>query len=169
MSARVGTPDTMTAPARTATTAAPPATPTIHVAVGSNLQPEVHVPAALGRLRRAFGAVRCSPFYETPALDRPEQPAYWNGVVALASNLDRAAITRRLHAIETAEGRIRTADKWAARTLDLDILSWRGQWSDELRTRPFLARAVADLGDLPAGFATPARAWPVVWRPQAEP
>ena len=164
MSARIGTPDTMTAPARTASLK-----PTIHVAVGSNLQPDVHVPAALEHLRRAFGAVRCSPFYETPAMDRPDQPAYWNGVVALTSNLGRAAITRRLHAIETAEGRIRTSDKWAARTLDLDILSWRGQWSDELRTRPFLAQAVAELGDLPAGFATPGRAWPVVWRPQAEP
>ncbi len=131
----------------------------IYVAVGSNLQPHVHVPRAIERMEVQFGPLRCSPFYETAPIGRPEQPNYWNGVVMLACDLPRGTIEARLRAIEEAEGRVRTSDKWAARTLDLDIIGMGGVWDPEVEQRPFLRRCLADLGVMDP----PADTWPRVW------
>lgn len=138
----------------------------IHVSIGSNLQPHVHVPRAIDALQAQFGALRVSACYETPPIGRPEQPSYWNGVAALQSDLPRGSIEARLRHIEEAEGRIRTSDSFAARTLDLDIIGWNGAFDAEVAERPFLARCLADLGDLPADVPVPAATWPVARQAQ---
>lgn len=139
----------------------------IWIAVGSNLQPHVHVPSAIERLLREFGQVECSPFYETQPIDRPEQPAYWNGVVGIRSQLPRGVIEARLRGIEEAEGRVRTSDKWAARTLDLDIIGQDRRFVDEVQQRPFLLRCLADIDALPPDIDVPKATWPVVWETKA--
>lgn len=136
----------------------------IWIGVGSNLQPHVHVPSAIDRLRTAFGTLVCSAFYETQPIDRPEQPNFWNGIVGLTSELPEGVIQARLRAIEEAEGRVRTSDKWAARTLDLDILGQDQQFVDEVHERPFWLRCLADLDALPPGTQAPAGSWPIVWQ-----
>jgi 2-amino-4-hydroxy-6-hydroxymethyldihydropteridine diphosphokinase len=135
----------------------------MHIAVGSNIDPELHVPAAIQHLDDAYGAAAASPFLQVPAIDRPEQSDYWNGVVAIR---DEATI-EGLRAIEAAEGRQRVADKWAARTLDLDILLHDGHIVDEdLHRRPFLAHCLANLEALPPGITDPGPQWPIVWNPE---
>ncbi len=139
----------------------------IHVSVGSNIEPALHVPSAIARLCGLVDVVAISPFYRVPAIDRPDQAAYWNGVVAISG--DGNGLPAQLRAIEAAEGRIRTDDKWAARTMDLDILLDGGRIVDgDLHSRPFLARCLADLGALPEGVPDPGHQWPVVWGREAQ-
>ncbi len=139
----------------------------IHVSVGSNIDPEIHVPRTIARMQGMMRVAGVSPFYRVPAIDRPEQADYWNGVVAIAGDVSEVAAL--LHTIEAEEGRVRTQDKWAARTIDLDLLLIDGAIvDDDLRSRPFLARCLAALGALPAGITDPGEQWPVAWDGQTE-
>lgn len=96
-----------------------------YVALGSNLDPERNVPLALRRLEEQPGVrlVAISTFYLSPALGRPEQPDFYNGVVEIETDLPpRELKFSVLRAIETELGRRRSADKYAAREIDLDLL-----------------------------------------------
>lgn len=94
------------------------------VGLGSNLEePLLQLQRALDALR---GLEHCrlgsvSPFYGNPALGPGTQPDYVNAVAELFTALDPAALLAALQHIENAQGRIRTM-RWAARTLDLDLL-----------------------------------------------
>lgn len=94
----------------------------VFVGVGSNVEPEVHVPRALEQLDEAAGIVGVSTFYATPALERPADPPFVNGVVELRDALGPAATKALLGRIEEREGRQRTRDRFAPRAIDLDLL-----------------------------------------------
>src|SRR5262245_53443950 len=93
------------------------------IGVGSNIAPEENIREALRRLTQSVHVVSISTFYREPAIDRPEDPDFYNGVVAIDTDLPpgklKGAVLRR---IEAALGRRRSADKYAARTIDLDLL-----------------------------------------------
>ncbi|MBP8132327.1 MAG: 2-amino-4-hydroxy-6-hydroxymethyldihydropteridine diphosphokinase [Candidatus Hydrogenedentes bacterium] len=130
-------------------------TTTAYVAVGSNIEPETHIVAALDRLRDAVIVTGISTFYVTAPIDRPEQQDYLNGAVAVECPTGARALKYdTLRPIEAALGRVRSADRYAARTIDLDIMLFGDLTSREpglalpdpdLRTRPFLLAAVAEL------------------------
>lgn len=78
-----------------------------------------------------------STLYRTPALPRPEgagekessggkeageDPDFLNGVLEIRTALDGPGIEELLNEIEEALGRIRLPDKYAPRTMDLDLL-----------------------------------------------
>jgi len=95
----------------------------VYLAVGANLEPWKNIPAALARLAESMAITGVSTFYCTPALNRPEQPDYLNGVVAVACSMTpRSLKFEILRPIEVLLGRTRSADKYAARPIDLDIL-----------------------------------------------
>jgi 2-amino-4-hydroxy-6-hydroxymethyldihydropteridine diphosphokinase len=119
------------------------------VAVGSNIRPEENVRAALQRLAER-GPLRVSTFYRTPPWNRPEQDNFINGVVELDTALPPEALRMRLREIEAALGRVRTADRYAARTMDLDLIAYEGVESPglpdpEIAARPFLAIPLGEL------------------------
>lgn len=94
------------------------------VGLGSNLdEPTLqlrHALTALGKLEHSrLGKV--SPLYRNPAIGPGEQPDFINTVAELFTALDAATLLSKLQAIENAQGRVR-AIRWAARTLDLDLL-----------------------------------------------
>lgn len=62
-----------------------------------------------------------SPWYSSKALGPGSQPDYRNGVAQLATTLSPGQLLAALQAIEHRQGRQRE-QRWAARTLDLDIL-----------------------------------------------
>lgn len=69
--------------------------------------------------------VAASPVYETePVGVKPEYAGlpYLNAVLILETRRDVEALRRDLAKIENAAGRIRTEDRFAPRTLDIDIL-----------------------------------------------
>ena len=94
------------------------------VAVGTNLGDRWARLVSAGRaLREAPGVavVRASRVWDTAPLG-PPQPRYLNAVLELEALGPAPALLRVLERVERAGGRRRTAVRWAARTLDLDLL-----------------------------------------------
>jgi 2-amino-4-hydroxy-6-hydroxymethyldihydropteridine diphosphokinase len=95
---------------------------TCYIAVGSNIEPEANILRALDLLNEQVPIKSVSTFYRSEALDRPEQDFYLNGMVR-----GKAAVSARtlkfevLRGVEAKLGRLRTADMYAARTIDLDV------------------------------------------------
>jgi 2-amino-4-hydroxy-6-hydroxymethyldihydropteridine diphosphokinase len=119
------------------------------IGVGSNIAPEENIREALRRLAQSLRLVSISTFYREPAIGRPEDPDFYNGVVAIDTDLPPAKLKWTvLRPIEAALGRSRSTDKYAARTIDLDLLLYGNSVisSDELTlpdpdilTRAFIA------------------------------
>ncbi len=66
--------------------------------------------------------LRVSSIHETkPVGGPPGQGTYLNAAAALQTTLDPIEVLRRLQAVETRFGRVRTV-RWGERTLDLDLL-----------------------------------------------
>ncbi|TCB92244.1 2-amino-4-hydroxy-6-hydroxymethyldihydropteridine diphosphokinase [Enterobacter wuhouensis] len=96
-----------------------------YIALGSNLaSPLEQVNAAV----QALGAipqsriVATSSFYRTPPLGPQDQPDYLNATVVLETALDAEALLDNTQRIELQQGRVRKAERWGPRTLDLDIM-----------------------------------------------
>jgi 2-amino-4-hydroxy-6-hydroxymethyldihydropteridine diphosphokinase len=96
--------------------------PRVFLGVGANIDPEVHVRGGLVRLDEAVGVVGVSTFYATPALGRPSDPPFVNGVVEVGDLLAPAPLKALLSRVEEAEGRRRGGDRFAPRPIDLDLL-----------------------------------------------
>jgi dihydroneopterin aldolase/2-amino-4-hydroxy-6-hydroxymethyldihydropteridine diphosphokinase len=129
--------------------------PRVFVGVGSNIDPERNVREALRLLRRRVPVAAISTFYRTDPEGRPEQPPFYNGVVEIATDIPPEELKRSvLRQIEDELGRRRTDDKYAPRTIDLDVLVYgdRVARSDEItvpdpqiESRAFLAVPLYEL------------------------
>ncbi|MDT8387231.1 MAG: 2-amino-4-hydroxy-6-hydroxymethyldihydropteridine diphosphokinase [Thiogranum sp.] len=93
----------------------------VYVSVGTNIDREHNVRAALQRLAEEFGVLEQSQTYETVAVGFEGEPFY-NLVVAFDSEQDPQQIARILRQIEDEHGRQRSGGKFSDRTLDLDLL-----------------------------------------------
>ena len=72
-----------------------------------------------------------SPLYRTDAWGMPDgTPAFHNAVVSVNTRLSALELLRGLQRIEADHGRVRT-DHWTSRTLDLDIIDFDGQESQD--------------------------------------
>ncbi|HRN67799.1 MAG TPA: 2-amino-4-hydroxy-6-hydroxymethyldihydropteridine diphosphokinase [Promineifilum sp.] len=97
----------------------------VAVILGSNIDREQNIPAAVRLLAEAATVIDVSTVYETSAVGSCNQPGYFNAVVLLETALSPAELKDGLLAdIEYRLGRRRTADKFAARTIDLDIVTY---------------------------------------------
>lgn len=131
----------------------------VYVAVGSNVRPEESIRRALDLLGREVELSSVSTFYRTAPIGRPGQPEFLNGVVRVRASLSpREFKFRVLRRIEADLGRVRTADLYAPRTIDLDIVLYGDEVVDEsdLKVppddvrRPFVALPLLELaGDGP--------------------
>lgn len=97
----------------------------VYIAIGSNLaSPLEQVNAAV----QAIGEIpesrllAVSSFYRTPPLGPQDQPDYLNAAVALETALAPEALLGHTQRIELQQGRVRKAERWGPRTLDLDIM-----------------------------------------------
>ena len=103
----------------------------IYVALGANLSSEIGSPQrtleeALARIRRAGVVVLdVSPWYETQPMEDRDQPRYVNGVAEIATRRDPETLLELLHEIEASLGRLRR-ERWESRTVDLDLIDYRG-------------------------------------------
>ena len=103
------------------------------IAVGSNIDAERNVAAALELLGRYARIVAVSRFYRTPALGAPDSPDFLNGVVEIETELEPRELKRLvLLEVESGLGRERGAEKNAPRTIDLDLVLYGDLiWSEE--------------------------------------
>ena len=125
------------------------------MALGSNLGVrEDYLAAARAGLAALpdTSLLRASSIEETAPLGDMDQPPYLNQMVLLETRLDPRRLLEECQRIERAAGRVRTpGERWAPRTLDLDIvlfgdrlvsepgltiphpgLPWRDFWQREL-------------------------------------
>ena len=103
------------------------------LSVGSNLgdrlgtlQGCVH---AIGALPDTDVLAR-SPVYETAPVGGPVQPDYLNAVLIIGTGLGPRALLDATQRIEAGFGRVR-AERYGPRTLDIDIISYSDQTSDD--------------------------------------
>ncbi len=129
----------------------------VYIGLGSNLaEPLTQLRSALAALAslpqsRLFAT---SSFYASDPLGPADQPRYVNAVAALDTELAPLALLDALQAIEANQGRVRKAERWGPRTLDLDILLFGERLLDEprlcvphyhLQARPFVLYPLAEL------------------------
>jgi 2-amino-4-hydroxy-6-hydroxymethyldihydropteridine diphosphokinase len=108
----------------------------VYIALGANLDPARNLRLAIERLNERCRIDAVSPVYESPPVDGSDQPCYLNAVArAITALPPRELKGGVLRAIEAELGRVRTADPFAARPVDLDLILYgdRVQSSGEVR------------------------------------
>ena len=120
-----------------------------YLSLGSNIEPERNLAVAVDWLGR-WGCIRAvSTVWESAPLGFADQPNFLNAAALLETGLSAQALRQEaIASIETALGRVRTANKNAPRTIDIDIMLFNhdilqvGQRripSPEVLERPFVA------------------------------
>jgi 2-amino-4-hydroxy-6-hydroxymethyldihydropteridine diphosphokinase len=92
-----------------------------YLSLGSNVEPERHLRAAVAALRERFGDVLLSPVYRTRSVGF-DGTDFLNSAAVIDSDLDPLALNDWLHALEDAHGRDRSGPRFSDRTLDIDIV-----------------------------------------------
>jgi 2-amino-4-hydroxy-6-hydroxymethyldihydropteridine diphosphokinase len=127
------------------------------VGLGSNLgDREGTIHAAVAALADEDGihVVAVSTLRETEPVGVGDQPLFLNGAVALDTTLAARELLGRLLEIEQRFGRVRVAGEHGPRTLDLDLLLYGDEESDEpglsvphprLHERRFVLEPLAEL------------------------
>ena len=95
----------------------------IFISIGSNTEREHYVRAGVLSLQQYFGEVQLSSVYESEAVGF-NGDAFYNLVAATDTELTIADCVQALKQIEDNHGRIRGAEKFCGRTLDLDLLTY---------------------------------------------
>lgn len=122
----------------------------VFVAIGSNVQPEVHLRRAALALHGRFQDVRFSGCYRNPAFGF-QGADFLNAVASFSTTLSIEALLRELRAIETECGRKPADPKWGPRAIDLDLLLFGQlirQGQGYTVPRPDLVRRAYMLGPL---------------------
>ena len=91
------------------------------LSLGSNIDPERYLRAAVDELRARFGEVELSPAYRTAAVGFDGAP-FVNAAAALRTELPLQALEDWLHALEDRHGRDRSGPRLSNRTLDVDVV-----------------------------------------------
>ncbi|HIJ85586.1 MAG: 2-amino-4-hydroxy-6-hydroxymethyldihydropteridine pyrophosphokinase [Magnetococcales bacterium] len=134
------------------------------IAFGSNIDPLENLYRGLVLLHQAIGIQRVSTVWKTRALTDPNQPEkreqepdYYNGVVLVNDGVGDwppLELRHRLRSIEHQCGRLRSQERYAPRTLDLDVVLmgpriFAGDGmilpDPDLLHRPFIAIPCAEL------------------------
>lgn len=96
-----------------------------YIAIGSNLgDPVTQAKKAIAALKEVpeIQVVAESSLYSSTPMGPQDQPDYINAVVAIDTTLPPLDLLDRTQAIELEHGRVRKAERWGPRTLDLDII-----------------------------------------------
>ena len=119
------------------------------LSLGSNIEPEKNVYEALKLLSEQVRILEVSTVYLTEPLLRKSQAKFYNCVVKIQTDLEPEALkSKTLQTIEEKLGRKKTKDKYASRTIDIDILLYGNLYfstenlvipDPEIEKRPFLA------------------------------
>ena len=100
------------------------------LSLGSNIEPrKTFIEKAIQELDALPGThhLRCSSIHETDPVGVPKSESrrlFLNAVVVLQTSLPAHVFSAAIHAIEERLGRIRTGEHGAARTLDIDIITF---------------------------------------------
>lgn len=132
------------------------------IALGSNLSPEENLPRAVMALRDVGEVLDVSPVYASPAIGwsgavDESAPPFLNAAVLVETGYHPLVLRRVLRGIEAEMGRVRSADKYAPRTIDLDLVLFGHEVIDmdgvtipdpDIMKRVFVAQPLADLAPM---------------------
>ena len=106
------------------------------VALGANLgDPRAQIERAVAALSQLPNSrlIACSPLYGSIPMGPSDQPDYVNGVAWLETDLTAHGLLDETQRIELEQGRVRKAERWGPRTLDLDLLLFGNQQLEDPR------------------------------------
>jgi len=128
---------------------------TAYLSLGSNIDPDINLAAAVRLLAEQTRLKAVSSVWETLPLGPADQPNYLNAAALVETALSAAQLKAQvLQAIEQKLGRVRQADKYGPRPIDLDIiffnrdslqLGQRRVPDPEVLERPFVAIPLAEI------------------------
>ena len=98
------------------------------IALGSNIGDKAaNIDAAVAALTEAgdIRLVQRSRLYRTPPWGKTDQDWFVNACMTVATSLEVHTLLARCQAVERRLGRVHT-EKWGPRTIDVDILDYRG-------------------------------------------
>lgn len=95
--------------------------PRVFIGIGSNIDRDRSVRAGVAELQQSYGDVQLSAVYESDAVGFEGDPFY-NLVAAFDTDDSVVQVVANLSGIEDRHGRLRSGERFAARTLDLDLL-----------------------------------------------
>lgn len=99
--------------------------------LGSNIRPAHYIPLAVQRLEALLIVERVSHTWETPAVGS-SGPNFLNQALLVRTDLAPQELKEQvLRPLESDLGRVRSADKNAPRTIDIDVILWDSQVVDE--------------------------------------
>ena len=102
----------------------------VFIGMGSNLATPIEqlqaATQALSLLPKTQLVARSS-LYASDPLGPADQPRYVNAVAELSTELTPLELLDALQHIEQTQGRVRKAERWGPRTLDLDMLLYGDQ------------------------------------------
>ncbi len=109
----------------------------VYLSLGSNIQPRMNLPKAIDLLLEHGKILKVSSAWESEAVGS-DGPNFLNACVLFLTSLMYAELKEQvIHPIEAKLGRIRSADKYAPRTIDIDIVIF----DDELCNEKFWKQA----------------------------
>ena len=123
------------------------------IELGSNIRPEDYLPRAVTKLELLGKILAVSNPYQNPAISADPQPDYINAAVLIETTRSPLDLRVELRAIETQLDRVRSADKYAPRTIDLDVVLYGDMIiehplltlpDEHIYTRPHLALTLAE-------------------------
>jgi len=116
------------------------------IGIGSNIDPEQNIAAALFFLRQEQELVSVSSLVKTSPIGIPDQPDFLNGAAKILTMMEIADFKSYLIDIEDRLKRDRTTPKFGPRTIDLDIVIWEDEIIDrDYYSRDFLKAAVDEI------------------------
>lgn len=102
-----------------------------YLSLGSNIQPEVHLVRAIELLQKLGSIEEISSAWESESVGA-EGPNYLNACILLMTSLPKRELKEQaLLPIELALERKRSANKFAPRTIDIDIVIFDGKSCDD--------------------------------------
>jgi len=116
------------------------------IGIGSNIDPEQNIAAALFFLRQEQELVSVSSLVKTSPIGIPDQPDFLNGAAKILTMMEIDDFKSYLIDIEDRLKRDRTTPKFGPRTIDLDIVIWEDEIIDpDYYSRDFLKTAVDEI------------------------
>ncbi|MGC8739414.1 MAG: 2-amino-4-hydroxy-6-hydroxymethyldihydropteridine diphosphokinase [Candidatus Hydrogenedens sp.] len=101
----------------------------IYIGIGSNIEPEINIPKSLYLLKKHLIINNISPIFITqPIGGKEKQPDFFNGVIETELKKEITPFELKFNILKDIEKqlkRIHSIDKYAPRTIDLDILLFK--------------------------------------------
>ncbi|MBX3640428.1 MAG: 2-amino-4-hydroxy-6-hydroxymethyldihydropteridine diphosphokinase [Nitrosomonas sp.] len=116
------------------------------IGVGSNIDPEINIQAALAILHQETDVRGISKWVKTAPIGISNQSDFINGAIKIHTVMSQESFRHYLKNLEDKLGRDRSLPRYGPRVIDLDIIVWNDDIiDDDYYTRDFVRNAINEL------------------------